>query len=158
MSTCIDPFDTESHITEIVNIHTGKLSNKDINVDKCVEIGSEQVKKFHQTFPEGFYYPLSKQVYPSEKRSSKCRRNIDTSLIYSRIITMQLTNATVTGENIFKHDILLTFIFNDDGDLRPAKSKADMKRILESKASARTMNKAITITNGSAILCQQRDQ
>ena len=45
MSTCIHPFDTENHPAEIVNVHTGKMSNNDINVDKCVEIGSEQVIK-----------------------------------------------------------------------------------------------------------------
>ena len=75
LSTCIHPFYNENHPAEIVNIHTGKPSNKDINVDKCIEIGSEQVEKFHQTLPERFYDPLSKQVksfvYPSEKRSSK---------------------------------------------------------------------------------------
>ena len=71
LSTYIHPFSTKNHPAEIVNIHTGKLSNKDVNVDKCVEIGSEQNEKFHQTLPEGFCDPLSKQVYPSEKRSSK---------------------------------------------------------------------------------------
>lgn len=47
---------------EIVNMHTRKLSNKDINIDKWVEIGSEQVKKFDQLLPEEFYDPLSEQV------------------------------------------------------------------------------------------------
>lgn len=47
---------------EIVNMHTGKLSNKDISIDKWVEIGSEQVKKFDQLLPEEFYDPLSEQV------------------------------------------------------------------------------------------------
>ena len=47
---------------EIVNMHTGKLSNKDISIDKWVEIGSEQVKKFDQLLPEEFYDPLSEPV------------------------------------------------------------------------------------------------
>ena len=76
LSTCIHPFYTENHPAEVVNIHNGKLSNNDIDIDKSVEIGSsEQVRKSHRTLPEGFYNPLSKQVkssvYPSEKRSSK---------------------------------------------------------------------------------------
>lgn len=54
LSTCIHPFDNENHPAKIVNIRTGKLSNEDVNVDKCVEIGSEQVKNFHQTLPESF--------------------------------------------------------------------------------------------------------
>ena len=31
LSICIHPFDTENHLTEIVNIHSSKLSNKDVN-------------------------------------------------------------------------------------------------------------------------------
>ena len=75
---------------------------------------------------------------------------IDTFLIYSRVIAMQLI-----VENVFKHELapIPTSIFNNDGDLRPAKSKADMKRTLESKLSTRTMNKPeLTIIDGSAIL------
>ena len=80
---------------------------------------------------------------------------IGTSLIYSRVIALQLTNVAMTVENVFKHELapIPTSIFNDDGDLRPAKSKADMKRTLESKASTRTMNKPErTIIDVSATL------
>ena len=36
----------------------------------------------------------------------------------------------MTVDNVFKHDLttIPTSIFNDDGDLRPEKSKADLKR------------------------------
>ena len=80
---------------------------------------------------------------------------IDTSLIYSRVIALQLTNAAMIVENVFKHELppIPTSIFNDDSDLRPAKSKAGMKRTLESKASTHTMSKwELTIIDGSAIL------
>ena len=55
---------------------------------------------------------------------------------------MQLTNAAIIVESIFKHEFvpISTSIFNDDGDLRPAKSKANLKRTLESKVSPHTMN------------------
>lgn len=62
LSTCTHPFNAENNPAEIVNMHTSKLSKNDINVDKCIEISSEQVKQFHQTLPEGFYDPFSKQV------------------------------------------------------------------------------------------------
>ena len=39
---------------QIGSIHTDKLSNNEVNVDTCVEIGSEQVEKFHQTLPGQF--------------------------------------------------------------------------------------------------------
>ena len=68
---------------------------------------------------------------------------------------MQLTNVTMTIENVLKHELapIPTSTFNDDGDLRPAKSKADIKRTLESKVSTRTMSKPeLTTIDGSAIL------
>ena len=48
LSTCIHLFGAEDHPPEIVNIHSGKLSNKDVNVDKCFAIGREQVNRFHE--------------------------------------------------------------------------------------------------------------
>ena len=45
---------------------------------------------------------------------------------------LQLTNAAMTVENIFKHELapIPTSIFNNDSDLRSAKSEPDMKRAL----------------------------
>ena len=44
---------------------------------------------------------------------------------------------------VFKHDLapIPASIFNDDGDLKPEKSKADVKRTQKSKESTRTMSK-----------------
>ena len=67
---------------------------------------------------------------------------------------MQLTNAATAVESIFKHELgpMLTSTFNYDGDLRPAKSKADLRRTLEPKVSTHTMIKLeLTIIDGSAI-------
>lgn len=85
-------------------------------------------------------------------------KEIDTSLIYSRVIAMKikLTNAAMAVENVFMPELaqIQTPVFTDDGDLRPpVKSKADLKRNLESKASTRTINKLeLAIVDGSAIL------
>lgn len=61
---------------------------------------------------------------------------IETSFIYSRVIAMQWANEASAVENLFKHELtsILNSVFNDDSDLRLAKSKADLKRTLESKA------------------------
>ena len=127
LSTCIHPFDTENYPTKIVNIHTVKLSNKD--VDKCIEIGSEQVTEFHQTLLEGFYNPLSKQVktMPILQKSAPVidEEITDTSLIYSRVVAMELTNAAMAVKNVLMYELacLPNSIFNDEGDLRLSKVK-----------------------------------
>ena len=62
---------------------------------------------------------------------------------------------TMTGEHVFKHELtpIPTSIFNADSDLRPANSKADLKRALASKESTCTINKPkLTIIDGSAML------
>ena len=146
LSTCIPLFDAENHTAKIVNIYTGKLSNKHVHTGKCIEIGSKQVKKFHLTLHEGVYDPLSKQGKTKSILQKSVRVNdeeiIDTSLICSIVIAMQLTNAAMTAENVFKHELapIATSIFNDDGDLTPAKSKTVLKRTLESQMSSRTMD------------------
>ena len=159
--TCIHPFDTENHPVKTVNMNIGKLSNN-VNCEKCIEIGIEQFKKIHQTQPEGFYAPLIKQDKTFSRMSilqKRVRINndeiMDTSVIYSRVIAMSLTNPAMTLENVFKDELapITTSTFNDHVDLRPAKSKEDLKNFLESKASIRTMNKPeLTIIDGSAIL------
>ena len=77
----------------MMNIHTNKLSNKDVNVGKCIEISSEQVRKFHQTLPEGFHDPLRKEVKTIFILHKHIQVNdekiIDTSLIYFKVMQLQ---------------------------------------------------------------------
>ena len=41
LATCINPLIPSEHASEVVNIHSGKLSSKDVNVDKCLQLGKE---------------------------------------------------------------------------------------------------------------------
>ena len=109
--------------------------------------------------PKGFTTHLVSRLKVMSILQKSVRVNdeeiIDTSLIDSRVIAIQLTNTAMTVENVFKHKLapVPTSIFNDDGDLRPAKSKTDMKRTPEFKVSTRTMSKPeLTIIDGSATL------
>ena len=80
---------------------------------------------------------------------------IDTSLIYSCVIAMQLTNEAMTVENIFKYELspIPTTLFNDEGEMRVANSKSDLKPLLETKVSSRGLAKPdLTVIDGSAIL------
>ena len=60
--TCIHAFSIEEHQTDIVNIHSGKLSTKEVNVDSCVSIGKQQVQRFIAALPNGFYNTLNEQA------------------------------------------------------------------------------------------------
>ena len=89
-----------------MNIYSGKLSSKDVNVDQRVQLGRAQIGAFQNSLPDGFYRQLSKKVRTMAIVKKSVPVNdveiIDTSLISSRVIAMQLTNEAMTVENIFK--------------------------------------------------------
>ena len=109
LSTCINPLDADEHPPEIVNIYSGKLSTKDVNIDQCVQLGSAQVEAFQNSLPDGFYRQLSKKVRTMATVKKSVPVNdaeiIDTSLIYSCVTAMQLTNEAMTVEKIFKYEL-----------------------------------------------------
>ena len=80
---------------------------------------------------------------------------IDTSLIYSRVIAIQLTNKAMTVGNIFKYELppIPTALFNDEDKMIAAKSKSDPKSLLGTKVSSCGLSKPnLTVIDGSAIL------
>ena len=47
----------------LVNISTGYVDQSDVvNVEKAIEIGCQQMKKFVKEFPDSFHKTISKQV------------------------------------------------------------------------------------------------
>ena len=62
LSRCINPLDADEHPPEIVNIYSGKLSTKDVNVNQCVQLGSARVEIFQNSLPDSFYRELSKKA------------------------------------------------------------------------------------------------
>ena len=95
-------------------------------------------------------WPLSKKSVPVNDAEI-----VDTSLIYSCVIAMQLTNEVMTVENIFKYELspIPTALFNDEGEMKTAKSKSDLKSLLGTKVSSRGLAKPdLTVIDGSAIM------
>ena len=56
---------------------------------------------------------------------------IDTSLMYFRVIALQLTNKALKVENVFNFELspVSTSMFDDTGDMRSAKSKSSLNKI-----------------------------
>ena len=79
----------------------------------------------------------------------------DRSLIYSHVTAMQLTHEAMIVQNIFKYDLspIPIALFNDEGKMRAAKSKSDLKSLLGTKVSSRGLAKPnLTVIDESAIL------
>ena len=104
-----------------MNIYTGKWSDELVNVDRCVDIGAEQISSFYKLLPGGFHEPLSKKTITmsSMKKTVKVG-NVevaDTSLIFHRVIALQLANKSIDEKEIFKYELALS-LFDQSGDIR----------------------------------------
>lgn len=159
LSTCISPLNPEEHPEELVNIVTGKLATDNVNVHRAHEIGRNQVAAFKANLPEGFYTPQSKKVVTMEamKKSVKVGdvEVIDTSLIYSRVLALQLSRESLTMEDVLKYELaaIPTSIFMESGDMRISKNKSVLKNKMAIEVSTRLCTAPETVViDGSAVL------
>ena len=116
------------------------------------------MQRFIAALPNGFYNTLNKQVTTMNilKKSIKVNEVeiIDTSLIYSRVITLQLTHEAMKIENVFKFELapIPTSSFEDTGALRPPRSKSDLKTIGTKVLVRKSEKTNFIVIDGCAIL------
>ena len=80
---------------------------------------------------------------------------VDTNLIYSRVIGLQASGRHFDIKDVFGHELapVPTSMFDGTGDMRIAKSKSPLKKILQVEVSARVAGGAnVSVLDGSAIL------
>ena len=87
------------------------------------------MQQFINDLLDGFYKPLTVVALTMKKLKKSIKINevevLDTSLIYSRAFSLQLTNVALRVENAFSFELspVLTSMFDDTGDMRSTKSK-----------------------------------
>ena len=156
--TVINPLDSNEHMDCIINVVTGKVAQDNVNVDKSVEIGLQQMNDFESSWPVGFHSSISKKVVTM----STMRRHIkignsqlyDTDLIYSRVIGLR-TSRNMSMKEVLKFELspIPTSLYEDSGDMRLAKAKSVLKKKLQIDQSDRTFSKPETIIiDGCALL------
>ena len=60
---CIDPVDPDSHPAGALrNVVTGAVAPQDVNIDRAVTLGQEQMEALEFSWPEGFYNTIKRQV------------------------------------------------------------------------------------------------
>ena len=159
LDKCINPFTVENHPEEIVNIVSGSLSSSTVNVDKALDIGNRQRHLFESRLPEKFYEPLSKSgiTMNSLKKSVKVDDSeiVDTALIYSRVIAIQLSNASFNMKDVLKYELcpIPTSMFKDSGEMKIADNKSVLKKTISVLTSARTEQvPSVALVDGCAYL------
>ena len=65
----IDPMNPVIHAAGcLINISNGQIVQPNVNVDRALEVGREQLKQFEASWPDGFHNTLSKQVVTFAER------------------------------------------------------------------------------------------
>ena len=155
----IHPFSEFECPDDIVNICTGQVSSDKVSVDQCISIGKDQVKSFYKSLPDECYDPLPKKVVTmaAGKNSAKVGDVdvLDTTLIYFHVIALQMTNANIEVKVLFSYELapLPTSMFNEFGEIRVDKSKANLRKLLAKEVSAQNISKPdLVVLDGCAIL------
>ena len=110
MKNCIDPLGTTNLSSDcLINIYSGKIATKNVNVHDSVNIGNSQLKAFAGKRPEGFYEPISKKV-TTMTISKKCLKVNDvpvhdTEVIFSRIMCLLSTGDIDLKETLRNYEL-----------------------------------------------------
>ena len=73
--TSIAPFFVDGDSQEIVYIHSGKLSTKEINLESCKTLRENQLQQFINGLSDGFYKPLKAAVLTMMKFKKSIKFN-----------------------------------------------------------------------------------
>ena len=136
LETCVDPLDV-SQGQHIINIVTGKISNKNVNVEDAVRIEEAQLQEFESACPTGFYQTIKMKVITmtegKKQRGADPMEQCDSGLIFERVTALMSTRA-INLNDVMKNELaaVLTSVFDEKcGELRISKSKSILKRRLQ---------------------------
>ena len=151
LEVIIHPLRPNQHSNELLNIASGKFER-----DSSVKVGSEQMKKFYATFPDGFYSPIQKKVQlmkPEKKCTIGDVEVYSTEAIYARIICLMSTSS-ITLEDVLKYELapVPTALFDENGDIRSNKQKSELKNTLQVDVSNRHIHTEAVVIDGNAVL------
>ena len=137
LQSCIDPFDPESLDPDIVNIVSGEVADKSVNVDNSVSLGSKMMTDFVNSWPEGFNKTLSKKVTTMSVGKKHLKVGTvsvyDPTVIYSRILGLQNARGIDIKEAL-KYELapIAASIFDEkSGEMRLIPSKSSLKSQLQ---------------------------
>ena len=156
----IDPMNPDGHPPEVVNIAIGKVAQGNVNVDKAVEIGSKQMKEFENGWPKNSNDKLSRVVKTQVESGKYIKvgdtKVFNTELIYTRVIGIQASSQEIDIIQLLSYELspVPTAMFSESGEMRVAKAKSVLKKVLQKEVSSRCIKKAIStvVIDGSAIL------
>ena len=159
LNSCINPLDSAAHRSGIVNVVSGQIGSTEVNVHNAVTIGAEQMKNFESRLQQGLYETITKKVITMDHARKHVKVGavtvFDTNLIYSMVIGLQASGRDIDIKDVLGHELapVPTSMFDDIGEMRIAKSKSTLKKILQVEVSDRVAGGAnVCVLDGAAIL------
>ena len=143
----------------LINIVTGKISNKNVNVEDAVQIGEVQLQEFESVCPTGFYQTIKRKVIimkeGKKQRGVDPMEQCDSGLIHARVTALMSTRP-INLNDVLKYELTAvpTSIFDKkSGELTISKSKSILKQRLQVEVTnpSRGTGDAVVI-DGGAIL------
>ena len=117
------------------------------------------MKVFESLLPQGLYETITKKVVTMDLARKHLKvgavKVFDTNLIYSGVIGLHARGRVIDIKDVLGHELapVPTSMFDDTGDMRIAKSKSTLKKILQVEVSDRVAGGAnVSVLCGSAIL------
>ena len=147
------------NLPEMVNIVLGKIAQEAVNVDRAVELGSNQMKEFEQCWLKSFHEKISHKV-KTQLDSQKYIKVGDTKvydieLIFSIEICLQASSREVDLKALLSYELspVPTAMLTETGKMRVTKAKSNLKKVLQKEVSARCIERQITtlVIDGCAI-------
>ena len=160
LDKCIHPLEVKSHASNVlVNIYTGKESDKSTNVYKAAELGEEQMQQFQKGLPDGFRNTLTTKVVlltsakDKEKKEKDKENSYNTDLIFLCVLLILGTNQ-IDFEDLFDFELAAVpaLLFEESGVTRYPKNKSVLLNKLKVQESSRCIKPDATVIDGAGML------
>ena len=118
------------------------------------------MKEFENGWPKNFNDKLSRVVKTQVESGKYIKvgytKVFNTELIYARVIEFQASSQEIDIKQLLSYELspVPTAMFSESGEMRVAKAKSVLKKVLQKEVSSRCITKAIStvVIFGSAIL------
>ena len=145
LASRVDPMDPATHEPGcLLNISNGQIAQPNVNVDRALEVGQEQLTQFEASWPNGFYDPISKKVVTlseKKKRLSVGKKVVDQEAIYVRVIGLLVSQRDLDLQQVHATELAAypPSMFQADGQMRMATGKSILKKNLQVEVSQRLL-------------------
>ena len=146
LSMYMGPLNPDEHSQgTIQNIVTGQIAPDSVNVENAVAIGTRKMKEFRDSWPDGFYKTIKKDVVLFNVKQRHIliegKKVFDPNLVYLRAVGLLVSKRDLDFNLLMSHELssLPASMFSEEGAMRNACSKSTLTSKLQIEVNARNV-------------------